>query len=117
MIESTLMSIVGGLVAGGLYPHIAPQGVARPYAVYQEVVSPTQNTLSDGAPIQNSLLQVAVWDTTYLGSRTAGETIANAISAAFAAGTMAGVQRSRRAIYDPETELHGFLYEFSFWYS
>jgi hypothetical protein len=116
MIEQTIFALVNPLIAGGLHPNIAPQGCARPYAVYTEVVSPAQNTLSDGSPIQNTLFQIAVWDVSYLGAKTAGESISAAISAAFAAGNLAGVQRSRRGIYEADTEMHGFIYEFSFWY-
>jgi hypothetical protein len=39
-----------------------------------------------------------------------------AIAAAFTAGTLAGIQRSRRGVYEADTALHGFIYEFSFWY-
>ena len=41
---------------------------------------------------------------------------AAAVQAAFEAGNLAGVQRSRRGRYDAETGLHGFTYEFSFWH-
>ncbi len=116
MIETTLFNLIHPLLTGGLHYNLAQQGVIRPYGVLTEIVTPTENTLSDGQPIQNSLYQVTIWDATYLGAKTAGEAVATAIAAAFAAGTLTGVQRSRRGTYESDTELHGFIYEFSFWY-
>ena len=115
-IEQTLVTLAAPYLAGGLHPNVAPQNGARPYGVYTSVVSPTQNTLSDGVRIQQDIFQVDVWDVTYQGALAAGEGLAAALQAAFDAGTISGVQRSRRGRYDPEARLHGFVYEFSFWY-
>jgi len=115
-IEQTLFSTLGSLLYGRLYPAIAPQGAVRPYGVYAEISSVPENTLSDGITIQNSLFQVSVWDVSYLGVKTAGEAIASAMAAAFAAGTLSGVQRSRHSTYEADTTLHGIIYEFSLWY-
>ena len=115
-IEQTLVTMAAPILAGSLHPNCAPQHGARPYGVYTNVVSPTHNTLSDGVPIQQDIFQVDVWHDTYQGALAAGNAFAAALQAAFDAGTLAGVQRSRRGRYDPETGLHGFLYEFSFWH-
>lgn len=115
-IEQTLVAMAAPLLAGGLHPNLAPQNCARPYGVYTNVVSPTHNTLSDGVPIQQDIFQVDVWDATYQRALAAGNTFAAALQDAFDAGTITGVQRSRRGRYDAETGLHGFLYEFSFWH-
>ncbi|MCQ1549646.1 MAG: DUF3168 domain-containing protein [Candidatus Accumulibacter phosphatis] len=95
---------------------MAPQNGARPYGVYTLIVSPAHNTLSDGVTIQQDLFQVDVWAETYQGALAVGNALSAALQAAFDAGTIAGVQRSRRGRYDAETGLHGFLYEFSFWH-
>ncbi|WP_374690311.1 hypothetical protein [Accumulibacter sp.] len=115
-IEQTLVTLAAPILAGGLHPNCAPQNGARPYGVYTNVVSPTHNTLSDGVPIQQDIFQIDVWADTYEGALTAGNGFAAAVQDAFEAGTLTGVQRSRRGRYDPETGLHGFLYEFSFWH-
>ena len=115
-IEQTLVTMAAPHLAGGLHPNIAPQNGARPYGVYTHIVSPTQNTLSDGVPIHHDIFQVDVWDATYQGALAAGDAFAAALQAAFDAGTLTGVQRSRRGRYDAETGLHGFTYEFSFWH-
>ena len=115
-IEQTLVTMAAPHLAGGLHPNIAPQNGARPYGVYTNVVSPTHNTLSDGVPIQQDIVQIDVWADTYEGALTAGNTFAAAVQAAFEAGNLAGVQRSRRGRYDAETGQHGFTYEFSFWH-
>ncbi|MCM8580278.1 DUF3168 domain-containing protein [Accumulibacter sp.] len=115
-LEQMLVAMAAPLLAGGLHPNGAPQNGARPYGVYTNVVSPTHNTLSDGVPIQQDIVQIDVWADTYEGALTAGNTFAAAVQAAFQAGNLAGVQRSRRGRYDAETGLHGFTYEFSFWH-
>ncbi|MCM8624135.1 MAG: hypothetical protein NFW16_20955 [Candidatus Accumulibacter sp.] len=115
-IEQTLVAIAAPLLAGGLHPNLAPQNGARPYGVYTLIVSPAHNTLSDGQTIQQEIFQVDVWADTYQGALAAGNAFSDALHAAFDAGTIAGVQRSRRGRYDAETGLHGFLYEFSFWH-
>lgn len=116
MIEATLFGVVNPLVAGGMHYNLASQGAVRPYCVCTEIVCLSQNTLSDGQPIQNSLYQITVWDTSYLGARTVGDAISSAMASAFSAGTLSGVQRSRRGVYESDTALHGFVYEFSLWY-
>lgn len=114
-VEQTLVALAAPLLAGGLHPNGAPQNGARPYGVYTNVVSPAHNTLSDGIPIQQDIFQIDVWAETYQGALTAGDAFASALQAAFDAGTLAGVQRSRRGRYDAEARLHGLMYEFSFW--
>ncbi|MCM8596651.1 DUF3168 domain-containing protein [Accumulibacter sp.] len=114
-VEPTLVALAAPLLAGGLHPNVAPPQVATPYGVYQVVVSLTHNTLSDGVPIAHDLIQIGVWEGTYAGALAAGSALAAALQAAFDLGTLTGVQRSRQGRYDPETALHGFLYEYSFW--
>ena len=115
-LEQTLVALATPILAGGLHPNCAPQHGARPYGVYTNVVSPTHNTLSDGMPIQQDIFQIDVWADTYQDALAVGNAFAAALQAAFDTGTITGVQRSRRGRYDAETGLHGFLYEFSFWY-
>ena len=116
MIEPILVTLAAPILAGGLHAQVAPQNCTRPYGVFQEVVSPTSNTLADGVPIQQSILQIDIYDATFLGARTAGDALADAIQSAYDAGTLSGVQHSRRSLYEPETKLYRILYEFSFWY-
>ena len=115
-IEQTLVAIAAPLLEGGLHPNIAPQNGARPYGVYTLIVSPAHNTLSDCQTIQQDIFQIDVWADTYQGALTAGNALAAALQAAFDAGTLTGIQHLRRGRYDSDTGLHGFLYEYSFWY-
>lgn len=142
MIEETLVILAAPILAGGMHPNVAPQGCSRPYGVYTEIVSPTENTLSDGVPIQQSVLQIDIWDLTYAGAKAAGEALVAALAAEsakvlgfwpdadpslgldFTAATyqvaapdaVSCIQRSRRSRFDGDAKLHGFTYEFSFWY-
>jgi len=81
-LEQMLVAMAAPLLAGGLHPNGAPQNGARPYGVYTNVVSPTHNTLSDGVPIQQDIVQIDVWADTYEGALTAGNTFAAAVQAA-----------------------------------
>ncbi len=116
MIEKTLFDTISPVLSGRLYPAIAPQGSARPYGVYSEISSIQENTLSDGITIQNSLFQISVWDVSYLGVKTLGESISTLMAGAFTSGSMYGVQRSRHSTYEAVTSLHGIIYEFSLWH-
>lgn len=116
MIETTIFDLINPLLAGGAHWNVADQGRSRPYAVVVEVVTLPENTLSDGEALQHSMFQISVWDKSYLGAKTAGDAVASAINAAFSAGTLAGVQISKRGRYEPDTAMHGFMYEYSFWH-
>jgi hypothetical protein len=116
MIETVLITLAAPILSDRLWPNVATEGCARPYGVYQEIVSPPTNTLADGVPIRQSIMQIDIYDTTYLGARTASDAMAAAIESAFISGTLVGVQHTRRSLYEPETKLHRVLYEYSFWY-
>lgn len=115
--QSDLVSVCGPVFAGCFYDHVAPQPVpGTPYAVYSEIASQTENTLSDGIPINQSLIQIDVYHSTYAGADSAARSMESAIQTAFAAGVLTGVQRSRRTLYEPEVKMRRIIYEFSFWY-
>lgn len=114
--QEALVSVVSPALNGHFYDHIAPQCPSKPYGIYQEIVSPTENTLSDGVPIQQSIIQIDVYAEKYMDAITAGKAVEDALAAAFAAGTLQGIQRSRRSQYEPEVKLRRLIYEYSFWY-
>jgi len=67
-------------------------------------------------PIQQSIIQIDVYAEKYMDAITAGKAVEDALAAAFAAGTLQGIQRSRRSQYEPEVKLRRLIYEYSFWY-
>lgn len=116
MLEKTLVALAKEPIGGRLYPEVAPNNALCPYGVYSEIISPSINTLDDGAPIKNTLIQIDIWDKTAAGRLAAGELIAAKITEAFETGALQGIQLSRKSRYDAEANLYGYIYEYSFWY-
>lgn len=116
MLEQTLVALAADPLGGRLYPEVAPDKPICPYGVYSEIISPTNNTLDDGAPINQSMIQIDIWDKTAAGRAAAGEALAAKITEAFDNGTLRGVQHARKSRYDPDAKLYGYIYEYSFWY-
>lgn len=114
--EKPLVALTKPILPGGLHPNVAPEKCPRPYGVFTEIVSPTEKTLDGNVPIQNSIVQIDIWAPTYAQAKACGESMEAAIKAANEADTLTAVQLSRRGRFDAETRLHGFMYEFSFWY-
>lgn len=115
VIEETLAQLADAVLAGGLYPQVAPEGVAKPYGVYSLVAGIPQNTLSDGEVGRQDVFQIDVFGTTYLSAKGAAEALADAIQGAFQDGSLQGVRQSIRSLYEPEVRLHRFIQEYSFW--
>lgn len=116
MVEQELVALAAPVLPGGLRFNVAPPDVQTPFGVLTTVVSPAHNTLADGMTIGQTVLQIAIWDTSYISAVSAGKALSDAIEAAFADGLLAGVQRYRIGSYDKDTLLHGVIYEYSFWY-
>lgn len=116
MLEQTLVALAAVPLGGRLYPEVAPDNPVCPYGVYSEIASPSSNTLSDGRPINQSLIQIDIWDKTAAGRAAAGNALTEKIDAAFDNGTLQGVQHARKSRYDPDAKLYGYIYEYSFWY-
>lgn len=116
MLEQTLVSLAADPLSGRLYPESAPNNTTCPYGVYSEITRLTNNTLDDGAPINQALIQIDVWDKTAAGRIAAGESLFAKIDEAFNNGTLHGVLLSRKSTYDPDAKLYGYIYEYSFWY-
>lgn len=116
MLEQTLVALAADPLGGRLYPEVAPDKPICPYGVYSEIISPTNNTLDDGAMINQTLIQIDVWDKTAAGRAVAGELLAEKISEAFESGSLQGIQQTRKSRYDTDAKLYGYIYEYSFWY-
>ncbi len=116
MLEPLLVSVVASAIGGRFYPESAPDKPLCPYGVYSEIISPTKNTLDDGPLINQSLIQIDIWDKTAAGRSAAGDALVARIAEAFNNGTLQGVQQSRKSRYDQDAKLYGYIYEYSFWY-
>jgi hypothetical protein len=75
-LESDLFDALKGLVGNRVYPDIAPQAVARPYIVYQQVGGRGVNFVDPTVPSKkNARIQVAAWADTRAAASALGRQI------------------------------------------
>lgn len=114
--EALIVSTLGPLVGGRVYPDVAPQGVAAlPRIVYQQVGGTATNFL-DSATLpsrENGRFQIAVWAATRLQAAGASRQARDALRVE--AGLHTTVLSEMLAVHEPETNLYGALQDFSFW--
>jgi hypothetical protein len=114
-VESDLFAGLTSLVAGRVYPDVAPAGAALPYITYQQVggdvISFIDTTL---ASQRNARFQLSVWDATRQGASTLMRQVESAlITSATLRATALG---SAVATYDDETQRRGARQFFSIWF-
>src|SRR5574340_121579 len=112
MIQETVFSALSGLVAGRVYPSVAPDGAVAPFIVYQRVGSSPENTLADGQPVQQTRMQIDAYATTY----AAAQTLAQQIEAAMTAAPVSGIQIMDMDGYEADVKLHRVTQDYSIWY-
>jgi hypothetical protein len=112
--EATLNTLLGGLVAGRVYPDVAPAGSALPRIVYQQVGG-VEEVYTEGAlpDKENGRMQIACWATT----RPAAVALAKQVAAALVASTafQATPIGARVSGYEEDTKLYGTRQDFSIW--
>ena len=79
--------------------------------VYARVSSAPENTLADGAPIENTRLQVDCFDTTYAAAVVLAETV----KAAIKSSAITHVLLLEQDQFEPEALLHRVILDFSIW--
>lgn len=115
-IESQIFDALKGLVANRVYPDFAPEAVARPYIVYQQVGGEAVNFLDPTAPSKkNGRWQISVWATSREQAATLARQIEDLLRLTVA--LQATVLGAPIASYDPDTKLKGTHQDFSFWFS
>jgi hypothetical protein len=112
MIQQDLFTALAAVAGGRVFPNIAPSNVQKPYVVYARISSAPENTLADGAPIDNVRLQVDCFDTTYAGVVT----LAEAVKAALAASAITHLLLVEQDQFEPDALLHQVILDFSIWH-
>lgn len=112
--EQSLFALLSPLVAGRVYPDVAPSGAALPRIAYQQVGG-SNITYTEGAvpDTENGRMQVACW----AASRIAAVTLAKQVEAALlgAADFQCIALGARRSVYEQDTQLFGCMQDFSIW--
>lgn len=113
-VESTIVTLLGPLVSGRIYPDVAPPDAVRPYLTYQQVGGKSVQFLDASLPSRkNGRFQINVWSET----RKQTALLALQAEAALVAATslQPTVLGEPMATFEPDTKLYGSLQLFSLW--
>lgn len=108
-IQEQLVSYLAPVAA--LHPMVAPQGTSLPYVTYQRVSNTVNNVLSGPPSIDNTRIQVDVWDSTYAGVQA----LAQSLVAAMQTWSVQNVLISNYDLYEQDVQTFRVLLEFSIW--
>ena len=111
MIQQNLFAALAGVAGGRVFPNVAPNNVSKPYVVYSRVSIAPENTLADGASVENTRLQVDCFDTTY----SAAVALAETVKAAMKSSAITHVLLLEQDQFEPEALLHRVILDFSVW--
>lgn len=109
---------VSALVGSRCYPDVAPQDVARPFVVWQEIsLIPTMdmNGTAESNSLNNYRIQVTSWATKATSARDLDAQVRLAMNAVAASVFKALLTDSRSLGFEPDTKLFGIQSDFSVW--
>lgn len=113
-VEASVYTALQALVAGRVYPDVAPIGAARPYLTYQQVGGESVNFLDSSLPgRRNSRFQINAWAVTRAGAALLAGQVEDALRTTTALQTT--VLGQPVATYEPDTLLFGSRQDFSVW--
>lgn len=110
-VETNLHSALTGLVAGRVYPDVAPFNAALPRVTYQQVGGEPRNYISGVPQNRNGRFQINAWASTRIAAATLIRQIEDAVrlSTTLNAVTIGGAV----AIYETDTKLYGAMQDYS----
>lgn len=113
MIEPVLVSVVGPLVEGRIFPDYAPPDTPYPYVTYQQVGGQAFAYL-EGRPTdkKNARIQVNAWANSRAEAMTLIRSIEDAVVTPPLLGTPIG---AATALSDPVAGKRGAMQDFSLW--
>jgi hypothetical protein len=108
-IQEQLLTYLSPITA--IYPIIAPQGALPPYVTYQRVGSNVNNVLLGPPSIDNTRMQIDVWDLTYQGAQT----LAAQIKTRMQSWPVQNILIGDYDLYEASVKTYRVLMEFSIW--
>lgn len=112
--EATIHSLLSGLVAGKVWPDVAPSGVARPFIVYQQVGGQSIAFMDGTFPSkENGRMQIVCWAATRLAAINLAKQVEAAVCGS--ASLQATPLGARVSEFEAETGLYGAMQDFSVW--
>ena len=113
-IESDLVTVIGGLCSGRIYPDVAPIDTARPYVTYQQVGGEIVDPINGDVPnLKNARMQINVWADTRSAANTLMRSIEDAIRPPPYSARPIGALIAR---YEEMTKTRGAQQDFSIWW-
>jgi hypothetical protein len=110
-IQEQLKTALSGVAGGRIFPHIALEGVTKPYVTYFRLSVIPETTLSSGRPLENTIFQLDIYDKTAAGASATKD----AVKAALDAWAVQSVIQSEQDLYEPDTRLHRVTMDVSVW--
>lgn len=110
-IQEQLKAALSGVAGGRIFPHIALEGVTKPYVTYFRLSVIPETTLSSGRPLENTIFQLDIYDKTAAGASATKD----AVKAALDAWSVQNVIQSEQDLYEPDTRLHRVTMDVSVW--
>lgn len=112
--ESAIFSALSSLVSNRVYPDLAPDGVARPYIVYQQIGGSAVQFVDVTVPSKkNSRIQVSVWGDTRAQVSALAVQVEDTLRGVATLQTV--VLGAPVAVYEADTKLRGSQQDFSVW--
>lgn len=113
-IETDLVTTIGALVSGRVYPDFAPAGATLPYVIYQQVGGSVINPIDGTDPgKENSRIQFGAWAETRSAANALMRQIEDAVRPAPLNGRPASALIAR---YDDGSHIRGAQQDFYFWW-
>ena len=91
-----------------VYPQVAPDGVVRPYIVYQQISTISNNW----SRLTNTQLQVDIYATTYVQAQA----IASAVAALMFGWSIQSISGISVDMFESSTKLHRVSSDYSIWH-
>ena len=112
-IATDLVTTIGGVISGRLYPAVAPAGVAAPYGVYQLVAGVPVSDLSGQSNRTNSRFQIDLFGREKLALDTLAESVKAAMDAATLFKSVCILQQD---LYEDPAQYYRVSIDFSIWH-
>jgi len=116
LLEEALFSVLSPLVAGRVFPDVAPMDTPRPYVTYQQIGGDSVAYVGKDRPnIENALVQINVWGNARLEVSALRRSIEDELVAAVAFEARPSGASSSRHEPDMSPPAFGARQDFSIW--
>lgn len=113
--EASIVTTLGPLVSGRVYPSVAPEDAPMPLIVYQQISGDGLQFMDGTLPNrENGRFQISVWAQTQSQAVTLAKQV-ESVLCANQSTLQTTILGGRRYDYDLDTRAYGCSQDFSFW--